>query len=362
MKYFCDLLLLASLTMGGPKTAAQTINLAATERANLARLLSSDPEARQLFQKLQREADRYVADPGQPVVRIQTAGRMESDPAKVASRRGLEDMKKLHALEWAYVVTGKAEYRAAAERIITHWAEVNEPTGLPIDETKLEPLFLAYGLIRTECSEQERKTVDAWLRKIADQEQQSGNRESATAFNNWNSHRLKIVGLIGFVLADRPLIDWAVAGFKRQIEANLEPDGSSYDFHERDALHYHCYTLEPLLSLALAAERHGIHLYHYEAPNGASLPKAVAFLVPYCRGEKTHAEWVHSKVEFDRVRADAGEKKFVPGTLFKPREASRVLELASYFDSQFRSLAVSVSGISAVKYPSWRLVLNDVCR
>jgi hypothetical protein len=362
MKYFCDLLLLTSLTMGGLKTSAQMISLTATERANLTRLLSADAEARQLFQKLQREADRCVADPGQPVVRIQTGGRTASDPAKMASRRSLEDMKTLHALAYVYAVTGKAEYRAAVQRIVAHWAEVNQPTGRPIDETKLEPLFVAYDLIRAECQEEERRAVDAWLRKIAEKEQQSGNRKSATSFNNWNSHRLKIVGLIGFVLADRTLIDWAVASFKRQIEANLEPDGSSYDFHERDALHYHCYNLEPLLSLALAAERHGIHLYHYEAPDGASLPKAVAFLVPYCRGEKTHAEWVHSKVEFDRVRADAGEKKFVPGTLFEPREASRVLELASYFDPQFRSLALSVSGSSAVKYSSWQMVLNDACR
>ena len=42
---------------------------------------------------------------------------------------------------------------------------------------------------------------------------------------------------------------------KKQIAANLRPDGSSLDFHERDALHYHCYDLEPLLTLAIAASQ-----------------------------------------------------------------------------------------------------------
>lgn len=65
------------------------------------------------------------------------------------------------------------------------------------------------------------------------------------------------MGLIGFVLHDEPLIDRTVAAYKEQIDHNLLPDGSSYDFHERDALHYHIYDITPLLTLAIAARNSG---------------------------------------------------------------------------------------------------------
>ena len=47
-------------------------------------------------------------------------------------------------------------------------------------------------------------------------------------------------------------------GYRRQVAVDLDADGSSFDCHERDALHYHLYTLQPLLTLALAARRNGI--------------------------------------------------------------------------------------------------------
>jgi len=181
-----------------------------------------------------------------------------------------------------------------------------------------------------------------------------------TARNNWNSHRLKVAGLIGFLLDDADLITYAVEGFKTQIESNLRPDGSSLDLHQRDALHYHCYDLEPLLLLAVAARQNGIDLYHYRSPNGASLAKSVEFLVPYCDGTRTHAEWVHTKVKFDRARADAGEKGFSPGSAFDPREGRRVLELASLFDAGYKRLVAQLYTKGAVEYPSWQAVLNEI--
>src|SRR5438105_3086507 len=239
-------------------------------------------------------------------------------------------MKGVESLGYAYTVTAKRAYSTAARRLILSWARTNEPDGVPIDETKLEPLFVAYDLTSSAFSAKEKQSVESWLREIARLELQSAQTNSVTTSNNWNSHRLKIVGLIGFLLEDKPLIDAAIGGFKKQIAANLLSDGSSFDFHQRDALHYHCYDLEPLLALAIAAHQNGTHLYNYEAPNGASLSKSVDFLEPFCNGGRTHAEWVHSKVKFDRARAEAGEKGFVMGAPFDPRQARDVFELAAF--------------------------------
>jgi hypothetical protein len=356
------LVLLVALLAGRPVTSASTISLTASQRAKLVSLVDSEPEVQKLFRKLKREADASVHEKGNPIAKIRTAGKIETDPLKVESRASLEDMKKLHALGYVYAITSNSIYGAATRRIILHWAEVNQPTGVPIDETKFEPLFVAYDLTRDAFSIADSKIVEHWLRQMARLELQSAQTNSVTASNNWNSHRLKIVGLIGFLLQDTSLIEQAVRGFKKQIEVNLYPDGSSFDFHQRDALHYHCYDLEPLLVLAIAAQQNGVDLYDYRAAHGACLAKSVSFLVPYGNGTKTHAEWVHSKVKFDRQRAEAGEKGFSSGSIFDPREARAVFQLAAVFDASYAALALRLFDRSAVEYPNWQALLNKVRR
>ncbi len=362
-------LLLAALLLRGPVDASAAaaagggggaISLTPAERRQLAALVESDPEARKLYQKVRKEADSHLGAAGNPAPTLHTAGRVATDPEKIASKASLEDMKRLHALGYTFAVTGTPAYAEASRRIILAWARVNQPTGLPIDETKLEPLLTTYDLTRSTFSSEERSTVDDWLRRLAQAELRTGETNSVTSFNNWNSHRVKLVGLIGLLLEDKSLSDEALRKFRRQIEANLKPDGSSYDFHERDALHYHCYDLEPLLALAIAARRSGLDLYHYESPSGSSLAKSVAFLLPYCDGTKTHAEWVHSNVKFDRTRAEAGEKGFTPGELFQPREARATLELASAFDPACRGAALRLQENGAARFAGWTMVVNKV--
>src|SRR5436190_2179360 len=346
----------------GRNVAVGAILLKEVQRDRLAALVRSEPEAEKLFNKLRHEADSCLNDRAQPVSTIHTAGKLNADPDKAKSRASFADMRKLSAFGYSYAVTSNQVYSAAAKRMILAWASTNQPNGLAIDETKLEPLFVAYDLTRSAYSVQERSVAEGWLRNIARAELAAVHTGSATSFNNWNSHRLKTIGLIGFLLEDRPLVTHAVEGFRKQIEQNLRPDGSSFDFHERDALHYHCYDLEPLLTLAMVARQNGVDLYDYAAPNGACLSKSVRFLVPYCDGTKTHAEWVNSKVAFDRTRAEAGEDKFQVGVTFDPRSALRVFELASFFDEAFKPMVCRLANKSGAKYPTWQTVINNACR
>lgn len=341
-------------------TFANTISLTESQRLELSRLVGSDPEVKKLFGKVRRDADAALNEPGRPISKLSSAGRLATDPLKHGTLASLGDMRKLTALADAYLVTSNPAYRAAAKRIILGWARVNQPTGIPIDETKLEPLFIAYDVTRAAFGKEERMAVDDWLRRIADAELHSIRANSVTASNNWNSHRLKILGLVGFLLEDKKLVQQAVQGFQRQIQTNLAADGSSFDFQERDALRYHCYDLEPLLTLCIAAHQNGIELYHYQAPSGASLSEAVNFLVPYCTGEKSHAEWLLSRVKFDRRRAAAGEEGFSPGVNFNPRNARTAFVLASFFDERYFALARTLFNQSARKYPNWQSVLIKI--
>jgi len=353
-------ILSVALLVGRLVSFASTISLTDAQRVKLVQCVASELEAKKLFRQLQRQADTSLNHQGQPIAHIRTAGRLDTDPLKEQSRASLEDMRKLYALGYAYAATTNRAYGAAARRIILSWAQVNQPSGVPVDETKLEPLWVAYDLTRPVFSSGERTIVEDWLRKMASLELQNARTNSVTAMNNWNSHRWKIVGLIAFLLEDQKLIEEAVRGFKKQVEVNLYPDGSSFDFHQRDALRYHCYDLEPLLVLAIAAQQNGIGLYSYQATNGACLAKAVRFLAPYCDGTKTHAELVHSKVKFDRQRAVAGEAGFSLGAAFNPSEAREIFELASFFDEGCAPLALRLFARGALEYPSWQAVLNKV--
>src|SRR5438445_8033337 len=99
---------------------------------------------------------------------------------------------------------------AASKRIILAMARTNDPTGSPVDESKLEPLFTTDGLTRETFADDERQSVEAWLRRIVQREREEMRARSVTAFNNWNSHRLKIIGLVGCVVADTALVDGTV--------------------------------------------------------------------------------------------------------------------------------------------------------
>jgi hypothetical protein len=92
-----------------------------------------------------------------------------------------------------------------------------------------------------------------------------------------------------------------------------------------------------------------------------ALPKSVSFLEPYCDGRLTHAEWLGSKVKFDRERAAAGEQKFKPGSKFNPRDGLRVFELASFFDPKYKPLVARLAGRIGAQYPTWQSRPNDAC-
>ncbi len=92
--------------------------------------------------------------------------------------------------------------------------------------------------------------------------------------------------MAAFQTGDAKLIDRARAAFRAQVSTNIQPDGSVFDFHERDALHYVTYDLDPLMMAALSAKAHGEDWLNWKSDNGVSLVAAVDWLIPYARGRE----------------------------------------------------------------------------
>lgn len=328
----------------------------------LREIIKTNQEAKDKYDSLQIDADSVLKDSPNPADQIQTSHLLKGDPKKVKTQQSLKDMPKIYSLSFTYAITNDTKYGAKAKEFILAWANTNKPSGDPIDETNLEQLILGYDLLKNNFSSDEQKTVNNWLINSSQTLINNINSDSTSARNNHNSHLLKIVGMVGFVTENKKLIDYAINGYKNQIEQDLNPDGSSYDFYQRDALYYHVYTLEPLLIIARVADLNGLDLYHYVSPSGASLQKSFAWLLPYVTGQKSHAEWVNSTVAFDLERADNGQEEFTPGRLFDPAQAEKALKLNYYFDQSVLPLVLQFSDEQATQYPDFTIVFLDALR
>lgn len=324
--------------------------------------IKRNKEVAGLFSQILGRANRALQESPNPIDTISTEGRLKGDPVKIKTAKSLPDLEKIYALALSYRVNGEKKYLDRASLYLNAWAQINRSKGDPIDDTHLDAAIEGYTLIKNKLAIETNNQVKAWFKQAAEAEiyilQKYPRKE--TTYNNWNSHRLKIITEIAFAIDDRVLEDFGIDALKQQIAKNLNPDGSSIDFLKRDALHYHTYDLEPLLRLAiLIKEKRNLDFYNYISTTGSSIKKSMDWLRPYLSGAQTHEEFVHSTVKFDLQRAKNGEADYIAGTLFKPAAGLETLGLAYYFDQEYLTLIQKIKAEQS-RFSDWQLVLNDL--
>jgi hypothetical protein len=355
--YFLLLPLLITVTV-----RAQYVSLSDAELGRLKQLINTEPGVMELFSSFRRSADRALNIAPNPIDTISTEGRLKGDPKKTATSNALQDMYKIYSLAIVYRVSGDKKYLQKATAYLLAWAAVNRSKGDPIDDTNLDDAIAGYDLIKSELAPSDNRQIVTWLTQVADAESNSLARRpnSATAINNWNTHRLKVIGEIAWTINNTEYQSFVVTQLKKQVAKNLYPDGSGIDFQLRDALHYHVYDLEPFLKLSIVLKRAtGENYYTYTSETQSSIKKSTEWLVPYLTGEKTHGEFVHSTVRFDSLRAANHEAGYAAGTLFDPLNGLKTLALAAYFDNNYTATYQKVRK-TGNPYPDWQLVLNKV--
>ena len=348
--------------LSGRSAVAQYVGIDQSGIARLKQLMRSDAGVKRLYDSLQQIADDALQTDPSPIDTIRTEGLLQGDPRKTATWAAFGDLHKMYALALAYRVTGRRAYLDKATVYLFDWASTNVPRGDPIDDTNLDPAIEAYDMVKHRLVWGENKRISGWLKRTARAELDAPYNQQgrASATNNWHSHRLKIIGEIAYAIGDRALERYVDTAIKKQIGQNLHPDGASDDFETRDALHYHVYDLEPLLKLSIVLKRAtGVDYYTYESPSGSSIKKSVDWLLPYLDGRKTHAEFVHSTVEFDRQRAKNGEASYKAGTMFEPKNGVATLLLAAWFDPGMMDLVRGLMG-STAQYPAWQAVIDGL--
>ena len=339
---------------------SQFVGLTNAEFTKLKALIHNNADVNKMFATFEMAANKALHEEPNPRDTIVSEGHLEGDKNKTASLLALHDVDKIYALIVTYKLKNQDAYIRKAAQFLKAWATTNIPTGNPINETKYESALDAYDMIRGDLPTGDQKLIDAWLVKIGDAEIANPKMTEGkkTSYNNWNSHRLKIVGQVGFILNEKKYKEYAENGIKVQIEKNLLPDGSGIDFLERDALHYHVYTLEPLLTLSIILKRGtGNDYYHYVSSKNSSIKKSVEWLLPYLTNEKVHPEYVNSKVQFDIARAKNNEKGFQIGAPFVSQKGFSVLALSIYFEPSYLGLLRNLTKTKN-EYPDWQSIVS----
>ncbi len=340
---------------------AQYVSLNADEVNALKTAINTDKNYAETFAPFLSRSKQALTETPDPIEKIQSEGLLAGNPAKVASLAAVEDAGKIYSLALAYRYSDQKNYLDKATEFLLAWAKTNKASGNPINETKLEDMFTGYDLIRKDIPAQDRAVIDLWLDSIADAEANSSSalQGRGTAINNWNSHRIKIITLINYTLHTNKYDKLIISELEKQLAINLNPDGTTHDFTERDAFHYHTYDLEPLVTTCIVLYRAtGKNYFDYQTPNGASIKKSVDFMTPYMTGEKTHGEFVNSTVPFDIARAKNNEKGYAAGTLFNPINGLYLFSLAAYFDPAYVSIIQKAAQSNS--YFNWQLAINGV--
>jgi len=341
---------------------SQNLTLNKHEITKLQQLIKKDSSAAKQFKGLLNLADQSLKDSPNPIIIITSEGRLAGDPLKTATANALKDIRKMYALSMVYRITNNDNYCRKAEEFLIAWAKKNQPTGDPIDETNLDGAFESYDLLKDKLSAKDRSVITRWFRNVADTEINYPRMVRLTKsgrYDNWNSHRLKIIGEVAWLLNDETYKKFITDNLPLHIAGNIYPDGSSFDFTERDAFHYHIYDIEPLIKLSILIQRAGgPDYYHFTASNQASIAKSIDFMVPFVNGEKTHAEFVNTKISFDLKRAKNNEASYKIGHLFDPAEALQLFTLAAKYDPTLIEIVRKLKKDDQ-RFPYWQAVLNE---
>jgi hypothetical protein len=344
------LLLVCGAIMLPARQARAAMNFCAAPALQTSERTNADPGVKALVSNV----EAHLNDPAHAVSKLHTEGTLPHEGIYDQSVEAEKDLDLLRDAALAWRATSDDRYLKLVDRLLYAWVTTYEPSFNPIDETHFEGLILAYDMTASALPVKTRNASMAFLTKLGNgyiaQIDAQPRPLTGTFRNNWQSHRIKLIAMAAFTLDNRKMINAAQRLFVEHIGDNIEPDGSTIDFKERDALHYVTYDLQPLVTAALAARRHNRNWLPEKAPNGATLAAALNWLTPYALGTKTHEEFVHSDVPFDAKRREAG----LPGYSgqWDPKNATELFHLAARLDGRYTPIALHL----APTPPAWLAV------
>jgi hypothetical protein len=185
-------------------------------------------------------------------------------------------------LEYAQAIPGRVDGRGIGIIDTTRWVTLIDALGL------LDPSPL--------WTEVDRTGMRAWFTDFVDWLLDSAHgRDEARQRNNHGTWYDAQVAAYALYLGQRGLAQDVVVGSRaKRIDTQLAPDGSQpYELARTKSFGYSLYNLLALMALARLGESVAVDLWHYCAPNGAGIRRAIDFVAPYA---DPAAAWPHPQI------------------------------------------------------------------
>jgi hypothetical protein len=283
--------------------------LAAFDLAHAARMPADLVRAWQVAQ----ESLDLVA---RPIERFELAGTLNGHPGHVAADEAKRPFGAIFALAVASRTAAEplrgASLRTASAALLA-WVRVYRPTGNPIDEWFFVPLLQAADLIAPGLDTTSRAALLDWVAEFAvagDAFFAAKRDRNPARSNNWMARRLLIravAATVAGLTAPRAELPGQLREFtgRNYIPGpSGHPDGRTYDFRQRDALHYHVAAVQPLVEIALYAPD------LVDPGVRAATLSGLDFLRPYFLRQASHVEFAAATNSFDLARRDDGNPVF----------------------------------------------------
>jgi hypothetical protein len=164
---------------------------------------------------------------------------------------------------------------------------VNTGRGIGMIESRsLMPVCDAVGLLAgsTNWSKTDDEGMQRWISAFLDWAQTSKNgRDERAAKNNHGTwYDAQIAHYALFVARTNLAREILISSQTNRIAAQLRPDGSQpLELARADSFGYSRFNVRALITLATLGQHAGVDLWHYQSPDGASLRRALNFLLPY---------------------------------------------------------------------------------
>lgn len=288
---------------------------------------------------LQQRAIRQLGIPPAPLAHIHTEGSLPHQGIFDQSVKAKRDWPRMRDFALAWYASADPRLLAALARYLDAWTESYQISFNPIDETDLDALIDSYAITARSLPATTQQQTATFLRNMAkgyiQRIRQAKTPLSGTFINNWNSHRIKLITLSAVALQDEAMLKTASELYLQHIANNINAQGETWDFQERDALYYVTYDLEPLVRAAIAARQAGEQWLERKGRQGGSLQQALDWLRPYAEGQLQHQEFGHSRVRFDYVRREAGLPGFAGS--WQPATSRHLYALAARLSPTYRS-------------------------
>ena len=266
------------------------------------------------------QAPYWWPDPGKPngLPYVRRDGETNPEIGQLQDHKNLSSLiSETYTLALAYYFFGEETYAEHASVLLRTWF-LNPQTrmnpnlefaqGIPgrntgrgiglIETREMYRLVDSIGLLQGSQSwtAEDQKGMEEWCTKFLDWmiHSQHGKDEAAAKNNHGTYYDVQVASLALFTGNQALARSVLQSVGERRIATQIEPDGKQpLELARTKALGYSTMNLAGLFELAILGEDVGVDIWNFHTNDGASLHKALDYLIPFVRGDQ---KWHYKQI------------------------------------------------------------------